>query len=288
MSKTQPSPAYRKDGPKTAPVITVAEPITLPAAGRRPGQITWQIAGLTDTGFKRELNEDNLTLLEAEMNDDRPYGVYLVADGMGGHQGGDVASQVTVEAVQEFFKQQPISPVIPYQDWLKDATMAANQAVLDRQEDHTQERKMGSTLVVALVTAGQAHIANVGDSRAYHLNDESIQQVSVDHSLVERLVQLGQLTREEARTHKQRNVIYNTIGDKSDPEISLNHVFLKPGDRLLLCSDGLSSMLPDDEILAISRQQADPAAACRELVRAAKAAGGDDNITAIVVQMDAA
>jgi protein phosphatase len=103
---------------------------------------------------------------------------------------------------------------------------------------------------------------------------------------VERLVQIGQLTREEARTHKQKNVIYSTIGDKPDMEMGLYHVDLQPGDRLLLCSDGLSGMITDEEILAISHSQPDPAAACKALIEAAKRAGGHDNITAIIVQMD--
>ncbi|NJN98261.1 MAG: serine/threonine-protein phosphatase [Anaerolineales bacterium] len=144
---------------------------------------------------------------------------------------------------------------------------------------------MGSTLVMALIADQQAHIANVGDSRAYRISQAGIEQISVDHSLVERLVQIGQLTREEARTHKQKNVIYSTIGDKPDMDVSFYHVPLQPGDRLLLCSDGLCGMITDDEILAISRSQSDPAAACRSLIEAAKRAGGHDNITAIIVQM---
>ena len=145
---------------------------------------------------------------------------------------------------------------------------------------------MGSTLIMALVTEGQAHIANVGDSRAYHLNNAGIKQISTDHSLVERLIQIGQLTRDEARTHKQKNVIYNTVGDKLEMEVGLYQVVLQPGDRLLLCSDGLSGMITDEEILEISRSRPNPAEACKALIEAAKKAGGYDNITAIIVQMD--
>jgi protein phosphatase len=141
---------------------------------------------------------------------------------------------------------------------------------------------------MTLITEEQAHIANVGDSRAYHLNNEDIQQISEDHSLVERLIQIGQLTREEARVHRQRNVIYNTIGDKSNLEVSLYHLTLQPGDRLLLCSDGLSNMITDEEILDISRRHPLPAEACKKMVKAAKFAGGNDNITAIIVQLNAA
>jgi protein phosphatase len=259
------------------------EPETLPASGQRPDHIGWQIAGLTDTGLRRELNEDSLLMLEADM----PCGLYVVADGMGGHDAGEIASQLTVNTIQQHFTDQtPTAAAASFDDWLKSAAMAANQMVLANQGDRTEEKKMGSTLVMALVTEGQAHIANVGDSRAYHLNSTGIRQISTDHSLVERLVQIGQLTREEARTHKQKNVIYNTVGDKEEMEIGLYHTALQPGDRLLLCSDGLSGMITDEEILQISRSQPNPAEACKALIEAAKKAGGYDNITAIIVQID--
>jgi serine/threonine protein phosphatase PrpC len=260
------------------------EPETLPASGPRPANIGWRIAGLSDTGLRRELNEDNMLMVEADL----PCGLYVVADGMGGHDAGEVASGLTVNAIQQHFvSHTPTTTAVSYDDWLTNAVMTANQTVLNSQGSRTEEKKMGSTLVMALVAGGQAHIANVGDSRAYHLNSAGIQQISVDHSLVERLVQIGQLTREEARTHKQKNVIYSTIGDKPDMEMGLYHVDLQAGDRLLLCSDGLSGMITDEEILAISRSQPDPAAACKALIEAAKRAGGHDNITAIIVQMDA-
>jgi len=173
--------------------------------------------------------------------------------------------------------------------------MAANESVLSHQSSHpessqpnnqTDVHKMGSTLVMALVVGENAHIANVGDSRAYHLSGQEIKQISIDHSLVERLVQIGQITREEARTHKQRNVIYSIIGEKQKLEVGYYHIALAPGDRLLLCSDGLSGMITDEQILRISQAQPNAAEACQALVRAAKESGGHDNITAILVQMN--
>ena len=291
MAKTQPSSVVRPEptqAPTQVSVKVEAEPQTVPVSGQRPANINWQIAGLTDVGLKRELNEDTLLMEENVMNDDTPFGLYAVADGLGGHQGGEVASQLTIEATQAYLTQSPPTlDTLPFEDWLRDGAQTANQAVLARQDDPTQTKKMGSTLVMALVAAGQAHIANVGDSRAYHLNSDRIEQISEDHSLVERLVQIGQLTREEARVHKNRNVLYNSLGDKSKIEIGLFHVDLQPGDRLLLCSDGLSGMITDEEILQISRSQMDPAGACKEMVKAAKVAGGNDNITAIIVQVNA-
>ncbi len=268
--------------PSLRAIAVEREPDVLPTSGQRPVNIGWQIAGLSDTGLRRELNEDNLIMLEA----DPPCGLYVVADGMGGHDSGEVASQLTVQTIQQHFMEHTPIPSASVEEWLKSAVMAANQMVLAKQGNRTEEKKMGSTLVMALVMEGQAHIANVGDSRAYLLNSAGIQQISVDHSLVERLVQIGQLSREEARTHKQKNVIYSTIGDKPDMEIGLYQVKLQPGDRLLLCSDGLSGMLTDEEILAISRNYPELAAACKALIEAAKMAGGHDNITAIMVQMN--
>jgi serine/threonine protein phosphatase PrpC len=291
MAKTQPSQMVRPEPtqvPTQVSVTVEAEPQILPVSGQRPANITWQIAGLTDVGLKRELNEDTLLMAENVMADGTPFGLYAVADGLGGHQGGEVASQLAIEAVQSYLSQSPpIKDMLPFEDWLRTGAQTANEVVLACHEDITQTKKMGSTLVMALVTAGQAHIANVGDSRAYHLNSDRIEQISEDHSLVERLVQIGQLTREEARKHKNRNVLYNSLGDKEKIEIGLYHVDLQPGDRLLLCSDGLSGMITDDEILQISRIQPDPAGACKEMVKAAKIAGGSDNITAIIVQVNA-
>ena len=214
-------------------------------------------------------------------------GLYAVADGMGGHEKGEVASQLTLDAIQMHFNQHlPTEADRPFEEWLRAAALTANEAVLARQEPKAQERKMGSTLVMALLTGQQAHIANIGDSRAYHLHGEDIEQITEDHSLVERLVKIGQLTREEARTHRQRNVIYNTIGDKSNLQVSLYDFVLQPGDRLLLCSDGLNNMIADEQIWQISRDHTSPGEACKAMVAAAKSAGGHDNITAIVVQMN--
>lgn len=295
VQASQPSPDQTETHPAVSPaenltatspsLRTIAaerEPDTLPASGERPAHIKWRIAGLSDTGLRRELNEDNLVMLEK----DTPIGLYGVADGMGGHDAGEVASDLTIKAVHHYFDEYTPTGDTPLDEWLKNAAVAANKVVLAQQGDRAEERKMGSTLVMALVTEGQAHIVNVGDSRAYRLTNETIEQISIDHSLVERLVQIGQLTREEARVHKQKNVIYSTIGDKEEMEIGLYEVKLQPGDRLLLCSDGLSGMITDEEILQLSRANPDPAAACKALVEAAKMAGGHDNITTLIVEMD--
>jgi len=276
-------PASDVDTKESLPALGAGTPVTLPISGQRPAGVRWEIAGLTDVGLKRELNEDNLLMLEAETPNGL-LGLYAVADGMGGHEKGEVASQLTLNTIQTQFAQQP--PATPFDNWLREVAVAANKIVMARQDSSNPDKKMGSTLVMALFTEQDIHIANVGDSRAYHLTGDSITQITEDHSLVERLVQIGQITREEARHHRQKNVIYNTIGDKENLQVSLYDLFLAPSDRLLLCSDGLCGMLTDEQILEISQNYLAPADACKELVQAAKNAGGLDNITAIVIEMN--
>ena len=277
-----------KDPAATLPSVQYDDGLVIrPVSDERPANINWQIAGLTHVGRKRELNEDNLLLIEAGMSDLGVSGLYIVADGMGGHESGELASRLTIDTIHEHFRQQPPTPQqAPFEEWLKSAIMSANETVIAHQQDGNEPKKMGATLVMAFVNNNQAHIANVGDSRAYHLTAETISQISVDHSLVERLIEIGQITREEARTHKQRNVVYSTVGDKAKMQIGYYHVDLQPGDRLLLCSDGLSGMLTDEQIFNISRDQTSPTKACEMLIRAANAAGGEDNITAIMIEMD--
>jgi protein phosphatase len=270
-------------------ITTVGEPNVLPVSGQRPPTIGWQIASLTDVGLKREINEDNMLMWEADSDEFGAYGLYVVADGLGGHVAGEIASQLAVDAIQQRLENLPpasTSGQDALEAWLRETAKAANEAILQRQQDDGEVKKMGSTLVMALVMGHTARVINVGDSRAYRLSPQKIEQISTDHSLVERLVQIGQITREEARTHKQRNVIYSTLGEKRRMEIGYYETQLDPNDRLLLCSDGLSEKVPDELILHISRNEADPAAATQLLVEAAKQAGGDDNITVVLVQIN--
>jgi protein phosphatase len=147
---------------------------------------------------------------------------------------------------------------------------------------------MGTTVAAALIIDDTAYLAHVGDSRIYLLNNAGIKQLTIDHSLVERLVATGQITPEEAKTHPQRNVIYRTIGDKANVEVDVSTYRLTSGDRLLLCSDGLSGMVPDDDMWRIVDGSASLPEACRHLIDAANARGGDDNITVIIIQLEAA
>jgi protein phosphatase len=167
-------------------------------------------------------------------------------------------------------------------DWLKDSVNGANKAVFDLRTAAGTD--MGSTLVMAVMDGLRVHLANVGDSRAYLVNKQGIQRVSTDHSLVERLIATGQIRRDEGRTHPQRNVVYRTIGDKEQVDADVFTLAIEPGDRILLCSDGLWEMLEDETTLQIIRESANPQAACEKLVAAANTAGGEDNITALLIE----
>ena len=231
--------------------------------------------GATDVGRVRQINEDRLLI-----RDD--LGLYAVADGVGGHQAGEVASQTSVETLEQSFRE-------PSTDGLVGAIKAANDAVWRLAQSAAEKRGMGTTLTaVALVQEdGEDHlaIANVGDSRAYLFQRGDLVQVSEDHSLVGELEREGQLTREEALVHPQRSIITRALG--MDPELEVDTWQLLPyaGDRLLLCSDGLTNEVPDDRIAATLRRIGDAQEAAADLVRQARANGGNDNITVVVVDI---
>lgn len=262
---------------------------------RRPSSYDVRVGRLTDVGQMRQLNEDSLLTLEvgqAHRSVSRPCGVYVVADGAGGHAAGDVASGLAVraiarEAIDKLFTRQfeepPSTPDIA--SWLRSAIQAANEAV--HRQRGAARTDMGTVIVMAVLLDGEAHIAHVGDSRAYRINASGINQLTTDHSLVQRLIDTGQITAAEARTHENRNVIYKMIGDRPKVDPDLSRVSLVPGDRLLLCSDGLSGYVEDAAIRDIVMSAASPQDACQRLIDAANHASGPDNITAIVVQLEA-
>jgi protein phosphatase len=220
-----------------------------------------------------------------------PIGLYVVADGMGGHSAGDVASGLTVDLIAHHAVETLLAANLDDQGndfdvsaWLREAVTLANKTVHEQRQ--LAGTNMGTTLVMAFIAAGRAYLANVGDSRAYLINQAGMKQITVDHSLVQRLIETKQLTVEEARTHPQRNVIYKNLGDRANVEPDIFQIDLQPGDQLLLCSDGLSGYVEDRATLDIIRSAPSPQVACRQLIDAANANGGPDNITAIIVQLE--
>jgi protein phosphatase len=246
----------------------------------------------THVGMMRSLNEDSLMSLEINrihQSVSQPLGVYVVADGMGGHAAGEIASGAIINTIS----QKALKDLMPVQlaqgeahdrsAWLRQAVESANAEVFNLRKSAGSD--MGSTLVSAVLEGSRAYVTHVGDSRAYLVNGQGIQRLTVDHSLVERLVATHQISREEARFHPQRNVIYRTIGDKATVEVEISTHTLNVGDCLLLCSDGLSGMVDDETIRRVVTSAASPQDACDTLVRAANDAGGDDNISVIIVKL---
>lgn len=259
---------------------------------RRPPSVDYLVGRRTDVGRSRKLNEDSLLALHMVWNNkgvNYPLGIFAVADGMGGHSAGEVASGLALQAVAQSALEYLLSPEADenlarsHAQWVQEAVAAANRAVHDQVEASRSD--MGTTLVLSLLVGDQLFLANVGDSRAYLIDGQGIRQLTEDHSLVERLVASGQISRSDARLHPQRNVIYRTIGDRGEVEVDSWRLTVKAGDRLLLCSDGLSTMVDDRRIYKLVTESRLPQPACDALIKAANEAGGADNITAVIVQV---
>lgn len=231
---------------------------------------TSNAAALTDPGLTRTGNEDSFLFQEP---------LYAVADGMGGHRAGEIASRV---AVQELLQAAPRATDPKA---LGRAVRSANRAVIESAGKSRTRTGMGTTLTAAMVDGTHIAIAHVGDSRAYLLHGRHLERITEDHSMVADLVRQGTLTEEEARFHPQRSVITRALG--SDPEMvaDIYEATATPGDRLLLCTDGLSGMLTDDFITDILATEPDPGEAATRLVEAANRAGGYDNITVVIVDI---
>lgn len=226
--------------------------------------------GVTDTGNVRTVNQDQL-LADGDL--------VAVADGMGGHRGGEVASWLAVETLREAFVADPSA------DGLVAAVHAANTAVWERSESDPELRGMGTTLVAVALVGPSLAVVNVGDSRAYLLHDGRLRRLTSDHSLVAEMVRAGQISEDEARSHPRRNILTQVVGVDAEIEPYVDETVPHRGDRLLLCSDGLFNELDDAQIAAILADEPDPTAAATHLVAAAKTAGGTDNITALVLDI---
>lgn len=231
-------------------------------------------ASATDVGQVRQNNEDSLLVSSA---------LFAVADGMGGHAAGEVASNIAVEMLAERFQADHSA------NGLADAVRAANRAVWERAQAEHHLRGMGTTLTaVALVKDGDDEVlavVNVGDSRAYRLQKGELEQLTEDHSLVEELVRSGKISSAEAQVHPQKHVLTRVLGVEPDVDVDCFRVLPHKGDRFLLASDGLFNEVDDATIASTLRRTADPGEAARTLVDMAKTAGGADNITVVVVDV---
>ncbi|MFP4150215.1 MAG: Stp1/IreP family PP2C-type Ser/Thr phosphatase [Nitriliruptoraceae bacterium] len=232
--------------------------------------------GRSDVGRVRQGNEDALLIRDS---------VYAVADGMGGHLAGEVASATALEPLEQLdgriFPDHAAAVTA-----LKEAVVAANERVSELATANPDYRGMGTTLTAALVEGRRLHVAHVGDSRAYLLRDGQFSQLTDDHTLVQHLVDEGQITREEAQHHPQRSVITRAIGVSWDVDVDSMTLELQAGDQLLLCSDGLTGVVEDEVIARTLQETEDPDAAVTALIDHANEAGGPDNITVLLLRYE--
>jgi protein phosphatase len=227
-------------------------------------------ASATDQGLVRSNNEDSFLI-------DDQRALFAVADGMGGHRGGEVASRTAIEALRAAVANGAA---------LHDAITRANTAVLDRAEHDDELTGMGTTMTAVIAVGGrQLLIGHVGDSRAYLLHDGELTRATEDHSLVEELVREGRLTPEQAESHPQRAIVTRALGVDDDVQVDLYTLDIEAGDRVVLCSDGLTTMVRERDIERIARTEADPQRLAEALVRAANDAGGEDNTTVVIVDV---
>ncbi|HKA92215.1 MAG TPA: Stp1/IreP family PP2C-type Ser/Thr phosphatase, partial [Acidimicrobiia bacterium] len=227
-------------------------------------------AGVTDVGRVRDGNEDDF-LDQADR-----LGLVAVADGMGGHRAGEVASVTALEALRA---------AVASGESLRHAIEDANDAVREKSESDHELHGMGTTLTAGMLGGdGYLTVGHVGDSRGYLMRDGELRQITDDHSLVEEMVRGGELTPEQAEVHPQRSIITRALGIDPRVDVDVYPIELREGDRVLLCSDGLTTMVRPDEIASILGREPDPRRAAQLLVDAANAAGGEDNITAVIVQ----
>ncbi len=232
--------------------------------------------GTSDRGRRRPLNEDCFLA-------DQERGLFVVADGMGGHAAGEVASRLAVETVQRVLREKT-EPQEEPPSRIERAMREANQAIVQRTQASPDLQGMGTTLVLALVERGTAWIGYVGDSRAYRIREGAIEQLTHDHSWVGEQMRLGQLSPEEASRHPWRHVITRALGSHEQVEAEVWAEPLRKGDLILLCSDGLNSMVGEEQILAAVRcAGADLDSACRQLIDLANQCGGEDNVTVVLV-----
>lgn len=235
--------------------------------------------GMTDIGRMRKNNQDYLYISETSVGN-LP-NIFIVADGMGGHKAGEVASRKAVEMILDSIRNSDKTDPVSI---MEEAVEVANEEIYQMSRDNQELEGMGTTLVAATVLEQDFYVANIGDSRLYVINDD-IHQITRDHSFVEEMVSRGELDKESARTHAKKNVITRAVGIESGTCADFFQVRFKPGDKILICSDGLSNMISDENLKIIVRKELPVEELVNELVYTANHNGGADNITAIVVEL---
>ncbi|MFD1455535.1 Stp1/IreP family PP2C-type Ser/Thr phosphatase [Levilactobacillus lanxiensis] len=238
-----------------------------------------EVAYRTSIGKQRNDNEDYVDVFTNQAGKH----LAIIADGIGGHQGGDVASAMAVSHLGHEFEQTKLTTPDAARQWIATEITAENQSIIDKSNQFADLNGMGTTLVAALYFTEEVVIANIGDSRAYLMRDDELRQLTEDHSLVNELVKRGEISRQAARHHPQKNVIIRSLGISDDARFDLNTYPLVLGDQLLLCTDGLTNMVDDHQIQAVLTSDQTPKEKCDQLIDMANAAGGLDNITVLLL-----
>lgn len=240
-----------------------------------------KVCGLTDNGLSRENNQDSLFVSDIV---DLP--LFIVADGMGGHNAGEIASNIAVETIKEKFIEN--KEILNFKEniikTIKDSVYEANRKIYFKSLTTPECSGMGTTLTMSYIYDKEIYIGHIGDSRAYFIKNSKIQQITEDDSLVNELIKNGSITPEEAKTHPQRNVITKALGTSIDIEIDIQTIEYKADDILIICSDGLSNMVKESNVLNIIKSEDDISLSCENLVGLAKENGGSDNITLIIIK----
>ncbi|MGG0944268.1 protein-serine/threonine phosphatase PrpC [Bacillus subtilis] len=237
----------------------------------------------TDTGKIRQHNEDDAGIFKGKDE----FVLAVVADGMGGHLAGDVASKMAVKAMGEKWKEAETIPTAPSdcEKWLIEQILSVNSKIYDHAQAHEECQGMGTTIVCALFTGKTVSVAHIGDSRCYLLQDDDFVQVTEDHSLVNELVRTGEISREDAEHHPRKNVLTKALGTDQSVSIDTRSFDIEPGDKLLLCSDGLTNKVEGTELKDILQSDSAPQEKVNLLVDKANQNGGEDNITAVLLEL---
>lgn len=239
-----------------------------------------QVASLTNRGKERARNEDSCF---AVMEGNRA--LLVVADGMGGHRAGNVASDLTVKAAEEAWlrvKPNSLVPGEPSRKVIEEFILEANRQILNEADKKASQKGMGTTVTAALLCDRHLTIGHVGDSRAYEIKNNRIIPLTKDHSLLEKLVESGEISPEEARCHPQRHILTRALGIDYEITVDICEEELESGSTILLCTDGLTNMVRDEEILSVVTEHIEPAKIAEVLIEMANERGGFDNITVVI------
>ncbi len=245
-------------------------------------------AGVTDVGKVRQINQDSFEILENQC-------IYIVADGMGGHAAGDQASRIAVKTITEILSaydfstdnpsEQASEPLV-IEELIRYALQEANEQILLASLSNQHLQGMGTTAIVAVAHHGNLYIGHVGDSRTYLIRNRQVSQLTEDHSVVQQLVRTGAISEEEAQVHPYKNVITRCLGMQANVEPDTMELELQPGDRILMCSDGLSNMVSNLILQEVVEAHSEPLPACEKLIALANENGGTDNITVLLLYND--